>query len=125
MEKRKQAEEKLIEYKQEHIIKILEKIDEKSKQELIEQIINFDFEQIDRIYKNKDNVEKINKVEPISFIDKSKLTINEKEELDKIGVEIIKNGQYAVVTMAGGQGTRLGCSGPKGLFKLDIGEKGK
>ena len=47
------------------------------------------------------------------------------EELTNIGEEILRKGQYAVVTMAGGQGTRLGHSGPKGTFKLDVYGKGK
>ena len=47
----------------------------------------------------------------------------EKEKYDKIGTEKIKAGKLAVVTMAGGQGTRLGHSGPKGTFKLNVGKE--
>ena len=43
----------------------------------------------------------------------------------KIGEKVFRQNQYAVVTMAGGQGTRLGWKGPKGTFKLDVGENGK
>ncbi|MBO6243853.1 MAG: UTP--glucose-1-phosphate uridylyltransferase, partial [Clostridia bacterium] len=68
---------------------------------------------------------KENKIESISYLDKNKLSNEQKNELDNLGEEIVKNGQYAVVTMAGGQGTRLGHSGPKGTFKLDVYGKGK
>ena len=37
----------------------------------------------------------------------------ERAKLEEIGKNIIHNGKYAVITMAGGQGTRLGHSGPK------------
>jgi len=125
LEKLEEAKAKLKKYQQEHIIKILEKIEGKKQEELIDEIINFDFEEMERIYKSKDNYEEINEVEPINSVDKSKISKEEKRELDKLGKIIIKNNQYAVVTMAGGQGTRLGCNGPKGSFKLDIGKNGK
>jgi len=125
MEKLQQTIAKLKEYNQEHIINIIEKIDDKKQQELIDQILNFNFEEIERIYKNKDIHEEINEIEPINSVDKNKLSVDEKNELDELGEKIIKAGQYAVVTMAGGQGTRLGYNGPKGSFKLEIGNNGK
>ena len=59
-------------------------------------------------------------IEPIEHVDKSKITVNEKEMYTKKGVEAIKYNKLAVVTMAGGQGTRLGHSGPKGTFIFDV-----
>lgn len=85
----------------------------------------FDIQKVKQMYKNKDKKETISKIEPINYVDKSKMSEQEKQELKKIGEEIIKNNKYAVVTMAGGQGTRLGCNGPKGTYKLDIGKNGK
>lgn len=125
LEKLERAKVNLKKYNQTHIIEILEKLDNEKQENLINQILDLDLEQINKIYKNKDNIEKIKEVEPIHSVDKNKLSKKEKQDLDKLGKIIIKNDQYAVVTMAGGQGTRLGCHGPKGSFKLDIGENGK
>ena len=63
------------------------------------------------------------KIEPLSYIDKEKLSKQDKENYEKEGIQLIKEGKYAVVTMAGGQGTRLGHNGPKGTFELEVGEK--
>ena len=114
-------------YNQEHIVKLLEKLNAEEKDELIEQINHIDFQQVKELYDNtKKTIEiKENKIEPLKYCDKSKLAKNEKEELDELGESIIRNGKYAVVTMAGGQGTRLGHPGPKGTFKLDVYGKGK
>ena len=68
---------------------------------------------------------KENKIEPLPYLDKKKLSEEQKEEFQRLGEAILEKGEYAVVTMAGGQGTRLGHSGPKGTFKLDVYGKGK
>ncbi len=53
------------------------------------------------------------------------MTSEKLEEYSKIGDEVIRNGEYAVVTMAGGQGTRLGHKGPKGTFKVIVNNEEK
>lgn len=127
MDREKEAIDKLKEYGQNHIVNILEKLDETKKQELIEQINKIDFHQMMELYQNtkKEIKFKEGKIEPVPYLDKAKLTKEQREEFDKLGEEVVKNNQYAVVTMAGGQGTRLGHTGPKGTFKLDVYGKGK
>lgn len=127
MDREKEAIDKLKEYGQNHIVNILEKLDETKKQELIEQINKIDFHQMMELYQNtkKEIKFKEGKIEPVPYLDKAKLTKDQREEFDELGEEIVKNNQYAVVTMAGGQGTRLGHTGPKGTFKLDVYGKGK
>lgn len=127
MDKEQYIIEILKQYKQEHIINLLNKLEEKQKEELIEQINNIDFHQIMELYENtKKEIEiKENKIESVAYLDKEKLTKSDKERFDELGERAIVSGQYAVVTMAGGQGTRLGHTGPKGTFKLDVYGKGK
>ena len=52
MEKEQETIKLLKEYNQEHIIKLLEKLDGKEKEELINQINNIDFHQINELYQN-------------------------------------------------------------------------
>ena len=127
MDKTQELINLLEEYNQSHIIDLLNKLEGTKKQELIEQINRIDFHQIMELYDNtKKEIEiKEKKIEAISYIDKEKLSKEEKMKFDSLGETIIKNGEYAVVTMAGGQGTRLGHTGPKGTFKLDVYGKGK
>ena len=63
-------------YNQEHIIRLLERLDEDQKQELIEQISKIDFHQLKELYDNtKKEIEiKENKIEPLPYLDKKKLT---------------------------------------------------
>ncbi len=127
MDKNQETIELLKTYNQDHIINLLHKLNEKQKEELIKQINKIDFHQIMELYNNtkKEIGIKENKIEAISYLDKEKLTKKEKEKFDELGESTIVSGKYAVVTMAGGQGTRLGHTGPKGTFKLDVYGKGK
>ena len=65
--------------------------------------INYELLEICKGKIGKEEEYKDEKIENISCVDESKLTKKEKEELAQIGADIISNGKYAVVTMAGGQ----------------------
>lgn len=94
---------------QEHLLFKYDKLDKKGKEYLLEQIENIDFKLINKLYKeaNESIDLKDVEIEPVSFFDRSKLTDKEIENYTNIGEEIVKEGKLAVVTMAGGQGTRL------------------
>lgn len=112
----------LNEYNQQHVLLSYERMNEEEREKLLSQILSIDFEQLKRLYEyskksqNVDNVE----IEPISYDDINKLSDNEKRIYIEAGENIIKSGKYAVVTVAGGQGTRLGHNGPKGTFDMGL-----
>ncbi len=84
--------------------------------------MTIDFKRIKELYEGRNETATYaeSKIEPIEYVDKSKMSEEEYEECLKIGTELIKSGKLAIVTMAGGQGTRLGHSGPKGTFDLGL-----
>lgn len=110
---------KLKKYNQEHILKY--DLNNKQQEELEKQIENIDFEQLKSLYESTKEEKCIEekKIEHIPYTDKTKLTKEEQLSLFEIGEQVIKQGHYAVITMAGGQGTRLGHNGPKGTYALD------
>lgn len=108
-------------YNQEHLLNGLDKLDERKQKKLLEQISSIDFELINKLYENtKDsNNNNDDKIEPMEYLDKYKL--NEKYKYyEDLGKQAIKKGKLAAVTMAGGQGTRLGHNGPKGTFDIGL-----
>ena len=110
----------LSKYNQEHLLRFFDEISEDEKNILLNQLLSIDFDLIIKLYENS----KINKeadydeITPLPHIEKNKLSKEEINSYTKIGEDILKNNQVAVVTMAGGQGTRLGYKGPKGTYEL-------
>ncbi len=115
-----EALKKLKTYGQEQVLDRYNFLDDNKKQKLIKQIKNIDFDQIQELFIEKDKKidDKACKITNIEYVDKSKLSKEEYERYNEIGTKIIQEGKYAVVTMAGGQGTRLGYVAPKGTFKI-------
>lgn len=127
MNKDKKAVKKLKKYNQDHIIKLLNKLEGKEKENLLKQIEEINLNEIIRLYDTlvEEKIAKESKIEAIEYLDKAKLSKKQISRFTSLGDDVIKKGEYAVVTMAGGQGTRLGHKGPKGTFKLDVYGKGK
>ncbi len=113
--------ELLKKYNQVNLLNFYNRASDNVKEKLRKQISHIDFEQIIKLYENIKNNSKIENsiITPMKYIDKEKIPDEDKKKYEKIGNEAIQNGKLAVITMAGGQGTRLGHMGPKGTFILD------
>lgn len=116
------AKQKLEQYHQEHLLNFFEKLSEKDKAKLLDDILTIDFNQMEDLFEltKKGEVFKDSKIEPISYIEKAKISEADRKKYIEIGEKVITSGKYAVVTMAGGQGTRLGHDGPKGTFDIGL-----
>ena len=108
-------------YGQEHLLNHYDGLSEEKKKELLEQINNIDFELVNDLYNSTKQTKTKNddKIEAIDYLDKFKLN-DEYKYYENIGKKAIKEGKLAAVTMAGGQGTRLGHNGPKGTYDIGL-----
>ena len=108
-------------YSQEHLLNGYSQLSEVKQKELLDQIENTDFELINSLYnktKKQVDVQETN-ITPIEYLDKDKLN-GYYRSFQETGEKAIRNGKLAAVTMAGGQGTRLGHKGPKGTFDIGL-----
>ena len=108
-EKLKEIKQILAENAQEHLLTFYDELNDENKELLLNQIQNIDFKLMNKLYQStKKPVDLGNThIEPIPYIDKSKLSKEDLDLYNSKGIEAIKSGKLAVVTMAGGQGTRL------------------
>ena len=115
-----EALKRLSKYGQEHLLCRYNDLDNTKKEKIISQIKNIDFDKVKELFNITCNsVKKIDgQVTNIDFVEKDKLSKEEYNKYYELGKKVIEEGKYAVVTMAGGQGTRLGYVAPKGTFKI-------
>lgn len=108
-------------YGQEHLLNHYETLNEIQQKNLLNQIEEIDFELVNSLYQStkKGTKHSEDEITPIDYLDKYKL--NDKYKyFENIGKKAIREGKLAAVTMAGGQGTRLGHNGPKGTYDIGL-----
>ncbi len=108
-------------YDQKHLLSFYDILNGEKRELLLDQILRINFEQICNLYKNSYiELKKHDTITPLPYVDKTKLSNKEFKYYNKIGIEAIKSHEFAVITLAGGQGSRLGHTGPKGTFELKL-----
>lgn len=99
------------------------------KSKLFEQLSNFDPNHINELAEKAlhppppSKEEKEPQMQPLPESATASILDSKPEDLDKwyaSGLDLVANNKVAVVLMAGGQGTRLGSSAPKGCFDIDL-----
>lgn len=128
------AEEQLKELKskyakagQEHVFAFYDKLTAAEKAGLYEQLEKFDPDRINELAETALHPPKTESaestLEPLPENATSSVLDSKAEDLQKwydSGLEMIADNKVAVVLMAGGQGTRLGSSAPKGCFDIGL-----
>lgn len=111
---------------QEHLDAYLKPYHSSESDALAKDILSLDLKKINEIYKGVTNIsDSANselKLEPLEVMDSQEIFTDKREELTEMGLQFIKEGKFAAITLAGGYGTRLGHDGPKGTFMLPLKE---
>ena len=117
-----QIKDLLKKYNQEHLLAFWDELTDEQKEKFLLQLSHINFKKVDSLYKSLKTISipEGEIVEPLDYYIKNEISTKERRALENQGTEILKSGHYAVVTMAGGQGTRLGHKGPKGTFELNL-----
>ena len=122
-EKLKSVEQTLKKYGQEHLLDQYHRItDKKEAEAYLNTLLTINYQQVKDLFDKCEEKPAFtdSSIEPIEYVDKAALSEKDKEKYAKIGAKAISDGKLAVVTMAGGQGTRLGHNGPKGTFDIGL-----
>lgn len=106
-------------YNQTNLLNFYNEISDLEKEKLINGIKNIDFKLMKKLYVNSyiDEKLKLNKVSPLKII--NKVSIEDRENYQIIGENLILNNNYGIVILAGGNASRLGLNKPKGLLEVN------
>jgi UDP-N-acetylglucosamine/UDP-N-acetylgalactosamine diphosphorylase len=109
---------------QDHVLKFSSNLSGAERTTLITQLETLDIERVNRIYKKAVSGSESAQAEVIEPLPKeaseSVGTPDRDKKWRRIGLEAIARGEVGVLLMAGGQGTRLGSSAPKGCYDIGL-----
>ncbi|KAF9454196.1 UDP-N-acetylglucosamine diphosphorylase [Macrolepiota fuliginosa MF-IS2] len=113
-----------------HLFKFWANLSQAERDALTAQLESLNIERVNRIYKkaiaaeaaSSDTAEQAEIIEPIPKEATDSVVGNpeKQQEWRRIGLDAISRNQVGVLLMAGGQGTRLGSSAPKGCYDIGL-----
>ncbi len=108
---------RLKEYKQEHLLRYYDELPQDKREILLGEIEKLDFSPLESI--GREGERKVGNLTPADALGAEEIAKN-RQKYEEVGLSAIKSGKAAAVLLAGGQGSRLGFSGPKGMYKIGI-----
>jgi UDP-N-acetylglucosamine/UDP-N-acetylgalactosamine diphosphorylase len=109
---------------QDHVFNLSSILSDAERAILVTQLETLDIDRVNRIYKKAVSGSDSAQAEAIEPLPKgaseSVGTPDRDEKWRRIGLEAIARGEVGVLLMAGGQGTRLGSSAPKGCYDIGL-----
>ncbi len=119
-----QVREKLREHGQEHVLRFIGELSEADAKFLLSQIESVDFPQLVELHRQlvieKTAVAAEETIEPMRADSWEAFGISERASMANQGMRALRDGKVAAFLVAGGQGTRLGHDGPKGVFDIGL-----
>lgn len=117
-------QERLAAAGQQHVFKFYDELSKEEKGSLLEQLSRIPIESLGGYFKEAMQPSPTKQAKLIP-LDKEDVCIRDKDEQlraewDWLGFKAIREGQVAVITLAGGQGTRLGSARPKGCYNIGL-----
>lgn len=115
---------KVRQHKQTQVLQFWDNLNNGSRQRLLEQLSEIDFDLMDqlsaRYIVNPEQTGERGDLESIGVIKVPQTfgELQEREHARIMGEKALANGQVAAMLVSGGQGTRLGFDGPKGMFPI-------
>lgn len=117
-----EARRLLADHGQEHLLRFWRDLDATERANLLAQIRTIDFDLMDRLIAqwilNEPRPEIFDHIEPIVPIPIASPERADAREAREAGEETLRAGRVGILVVAGGQGTRLGFSAPKGAYPI-------
>lgn len=114
------AEALLEKYGQTQLLDYYGELDTDKRRELLDSIGKIDFASFSSVDFHAER--KVGRLSPADALSLAEVKAHA-AEYEKAGLNALKRGKVAAVLLAGGQGTRLGLSAPKGTFNIGINKK--
>lgn len=107
---------------QAHIFRYYDELSAEEQTALVESVSNIDFAQMQELYQlaKRGEVSGEGVITPIPVTEKRNIDQDVLQAWEDYGMKLMGEGRFAAVTMAGGQGTRLGHNGPKGTYDIGL-----
>lgn len=113
--------EEVYRFNQDHVFEYWEQLNNEEKKSLLVQLSGVDLDLMNRLFLQREGTSlPVIDFEPAEYV-KYPETTEDKERYRRardVGIRYIKNENIAALLVAGGQGTRLGFKGPKGMFPI-------
>lgn len=123
--KLQQARELVARHDQEHLLRFHGELPPAGQDALVDQILSIDFAALAGLHGSLVVAKAADKepegpVEPLRARDWDSYSIIERAAMANQGMRALREGKVAAFLVAGGQGTRLGHEGPKGVFDIGL-----
>ncbi len=115
---RKELVELLQEHNQEHLLWYYDRLTSEKQENLAAQLEKLDWRLL-RLSESGNVSRKRGEIKPLTGLNREQIEAN-REAFEKAGLQAIQQNKAGAVLLAGGQGTRLGCSGPKGNYNIGV-----